>query len=672
MSIIVETPFQNFTGLDGKPLTNGKVYIGQVGTDPTVFANQIPVFWDEALTIPAAQPLTTSAGYIVRTGTPSRVYVATDYSISVKNASNVLVYYLAQFGVTDQASQAELDNLSNSLQIPDYATLRASTTPRKSVYITGIYGATFAGISGWFLRDDADTTSLDNGGTIIVRSDGVRYKRERVERMNIQWFGAVPSQSLNNSSMIQAAFDAAKLAGVGAYIPSSTAIGYRIDQGLLLDSFFVGITGDSMAFSTLNYTGIGTALSFKTTSGQLGVYSNFQIQSGLAGESIATRRAVSRGGIFWKCYGGQGEISNVKVLGFNGFGSKFEAIWDSRIEGLLVESCGGGGNYALGVINGTDTSNHCVFTRLQVEASVGNAVYIEGLNMVVIGLHSERTVGDGSYSHVFLGDLTLIDGRIEDTSGIKVRIGIATGSMQNFKIYGGPTYFDWGSRIVNPARIIDCELANVIIPNTNLRQYDFVGGSMISMATAYPEKQTTLTGVTVTGGITLTGSGVRLNIYDGTVIGNIISSGGGVNTVEVHDSDLAYYPTVQVALMYNSTFDNIHSTPGGQKARSYDCIFRAEIVIQNNGTKWETQGCEYGNGITLGLGTPGWKFGKGDWVSSGAVSAGLLAAPTSSSAYFANGEYTARILKTVGQPKGWYCTTAGVSPTLAFTSEGNL
>ena len=98
MSIIVETPFQNFTGLDGKPLTNGKVYIGQVGTDPTVFANQIPVFWDEALTIPASQPLTTNAGYIVRTGTPARVWVATDYSISVKNSSNVLVYYVTQFG----------------------------------------------------------------------------------------------------------------------------------------------------------------------------------------------------------------------------------------------------------------------------------------------------------------------------------------------------------------------------------------------------------------------------------------------------------------------------------------------------------------------------------------------------------------------------------------------
>lgn len=108
MSIIVETPFQNFTGLDGKPLTNGKVYIGQVGTDPTVFANQIPVFWDEDLTEPAAQPLTTNAGYIVRTGTPARVYTATDYSMSVKNASGVLVYYVQKTGSFGLVSLAAL------------------------------------------------------------------------------------------------------------------------------------------------------------------------------------------------------------------------------------------------------------------------------------------------------------------------------------------------------------------------------------------------------------------------------------------------------------------------------------------------------------------------------------------------------------------------------------
>lgn len=138
MSIIVETPFQNFTGLDGKPLTNGKVYIGQVGTDPTVFANQIPVFWDEALTIPAAQPLTTSAGYIVRTGTPTRVWVATDYSISVKNSSNLLVYYVAQFGAKNfvDADDLAAGNGASLVGITPAGSASGATSTTVDNYVT--------------------------------------------------------------------------------------------------------------------------------------------------------------------------------------------------------------------------------------------------------------------------------------------------------------------------------------------------------------------------------------------------------------------------------------------------------------------------------------------------------------------------------------------------------
>lgn len=126
MSIIVETPFQNFTGLDGKPLTNGKVYIGQVGTDPTVLANQLPVFWDEELTIPASQPLQTSAGYIIRSGTPARVYIATNYSISVLNANNLLVYYLADFKAKSYVTTNDLASPSGAGMVGMYDSLAPS------------------------------------------------------------------------------------------------------------------------------------------------------------------------------------------------------------------------------------------------------------------------------------------------------------------------------------------------------------------------------------------------------------------------------------------------------------------------------------------------------------------------------------------------------------------
>lgn len=151
MSIIVETPFQNFTGLDGKPLANGKVYIGQVGTDPTVLANQIPVFWDEAMTIPAFQPLTVNAGYIVNIGTPARVWLNSDYSISVKNASNILVYYIAQFGITNVPSSEALASGSGAslvgwMQIGIGAVLRTLLNKVREVFSFKDFGAEGAGL----------------------------------------------------------------------------------------------------------------------------------------------------------------------------------------------------------------------------------------------------------------------------------------------------------------------------------------------------------------------------------------------------------------------------------------------------------------------------------------------------------------------------------------------
>jgi hypothetical protein len=251
MSIIVETPFQNFTGLDGKPLTNGKVYIGQVGTDPTVFANQIPVFWDEALTIPASQPLTTNAGYIVRFGTPARVYTAINYSISVKNASNILVYYIADFGAIDPATQQDLDALSSALQLPDYAALRAYNGPRKAVYVSGYMASSIpSGIAGEFVAAPGDVGSADNGGTIIVSSGGMRWKRVFNGAIDIDWFGAFGAT--DSKPAVQSAISAVETMG-GGFLTARAGATYMMGSGLQWNSCLVGfdLNGCTLDFSAM-------------------------------------------------------------------------------------------------------------------------------------------------------------------------------------------------------------------------------------------------------------------------------------------------------------------------------------------------------------------------------------------------------------------------------------
>lgn len=84
-------PFAIFSDTSGLPLDAGYVYIGTEGLNPET--NPIQVYWDSALSIPAAQPLRTIGGYVSRNGSPSKVYVnAENFSITVKTSVGQLVW----------------------------------------------------------------------------------------------------------------------------------------------------------------------------------------------------------------------------------------------------------------------------------------------------------------------------------------------------------------------------------------------------------------------------------------------------------------------------------------------------------------------------------------------------------------------------------------------------
>jgi hypothetical protein len=89
-ALSVQPPYPIFTDIDGQPLENGYVWIGAVNLDPQT--NPITVYWDAGLTIAAAQPIRTLAGYPSNNGTPARIYTGSDYSIRVQNKNGSVVY----------------------------------------------------------------------------------------------------------------------------------------------------------------------------------------------------------------------------------------------------------------------------------------------------------------------------------------------------------------------------------------------------------------------------------------------------------------------------------------------------------------------------------------------------------------------------------------------------
>jgi hypothetical protein len=89
-ALSIQPTFPIFTETNGLPLENGYIWIGAANLDPQ--GNPIAVFWDAALTIPAAQPIRTLNGYASRSGTPARLYVESDYSIRVMDKNGSTVY----------------------------------------------------------------------------------------------------------------------------------------------------------------------------------------------------------------------------------------------------------------------------------------------------------------------------------------------------------------------------------------------------------------------------------------------------------------------------------------------------------------------------------------------------------------------------------------------------
>lgn len=98
-AISIQPTYPVFTGLDGLPLDAGYLWFGVANLDPQT--NPSTIYWDEAMTIVAPQPVRTLAGYPSRSGTPARIFIATDYSVRVQDNKGVTVYNAAFVAVED-------------------------------------------------------------------------------------------------------------------------------------------------------------------------------------------------------------------------------------------------------------------------------------------------------------------------------------------------------------------------------------------------------------------------------------------------------------------------------------------------------------------------------------------------------------------------------------------
>lgn len=103
-------PYPIFTDKNGDPLDAGYLYFGTANLNPET--NPIQVYYDAAFTQPAAQPLRTSNGYVMRNGSPALIYANSQFSVTVRDKNNTLVIYSpVGYGITPGTTASRTDQM---------------------------------------------------------------------------------------------------------------------------------------------------------------------------------------------------------------------------------------------------------------------------------------------------------------------------------------------------------------------------------------------------------------------------------------------------------------------------------------------------------------------------------------------------------------------------------
>ena len=132
--------------------------------------------------------------------------------------------------------------------VTNIAGLRAQTNgSAQAIYVEG-YSNPDDGGQGLFIYTPSDTTSADNGGTVIIDAAGDRWKRDFTGPASVRWFGARGDGSTNDTTAIQAALNATQsvFLPAGTYVTSATL-------NITLDG--AEVSGDSSADTFIRCSG---------------------------------------------------------------------------------------------------------------------------------------------------------------------------------------------------------------------------------------------------------------------------------------------------------------------------------------------------------------------------------------------------------------------------------
>lgn len=246
----VTGPYPIFTDLDGSPLDDGYLYIGDQNDDPET--NPIQVFWDSALTIPATQPIRTNSGYAWRNGTPGLLYTAGPFSITIRNKRNEFVLYSPLgYGfdpASVSASVVKNDFVGDGVDTAFTLSATPSTVLATNAFINGVYQekdsySLFGNVItfsvapplGSSIEIMTNETGVINSGnataisyTLTAAGAVAQTVQTKLEQyVSVKDFGAVGNGIADDTVAIQAALNSGAkniLVLAGTYLVTSTLV----------------------------------------------------------------------------------------------------------------------------------------------------------------------------------------------------------------------------------------------------------------------------------------------------------------------------------------------------------------------------------------------------------------------------------------------------------------
>jgi hypothetical protein len=157
-NVVVSMPSQIFTlARSFKAAANGKIYIGQIDTDPTIPENQIQVYVqneDDSL-VPIAQPIIiNTGGYPVYGGQIAKFVTVEGHSMAIYDAYNVQQFYFPN--VLKYAPDMLRQQLASS-STPGASLVETSSDGSVQTVINGLHAGTFpSGYRNYTIKDRLD------------------------------------------------------------------------------------------------------------------------------------------------------------------------------------------------------------------------------------------------------------------------------------------------------------------------------------------------------------------------------------------------------------------------------------------------------------------------------------------------------------------------------------